>query len=174
LEIEVLRIGHRFVRDDRTLVHLCLVSRALGARAIYLQEIENELKAKVEEVNRSWGGKFEVAQTSSWKEVIKGAKGRGATLVHLSMYGIPLLEKIQELRRSPKILLIVGGPKVPGDVYRLADHNVSVTSQPHSEIAAVAIMLHELQQGEELKREFGPSKLKIVPQKRGKQVELRA
>jgi len=45
-----------------------------------------------------------------------------------------------------------------------------VTNQPHSEIAALAIALHELQGGEELKRDFGKSKLRVLPKERGKQV----
>ena len=44
--IRVLRVGHRFVRDDRTITHLCLVSRALGAEVIYLQEVEKELAVR--------------------------------------------------------------------------------------------------------------------------------
>jgi len=55
-------------------------------------------------------------------------------------------------------------------VYREADYNVAVTSQPHSEIAALAIALHEIQRGEELKRTFQKSRLRIVPSPRGKRV----
>jgi tRNA (cytidine56-2'-O)-methyltransferase len=149
------------------------VSRALGAKAIYLEEVENELRAMIDEVNISWGGKFEVTQTDSWRQILKQAKNDGNILIHLSMYGVPLYERIEELRHFSKVLLIVGGPKVPGEVFRLADQNISVTAQPHSEIAALAITLHELQRGEELKRGFGPSKLKIIPKEKGKQVEVR-
>lgn len=59
---------------------------------------------------------------------------------------------------------------MPGYVYHSADYNIAVTSQPHSEIAALAIVLHEIQSGEELKRNFGKSKLRIVPSARGKSV----
>ena len=37
------------------------------------------------------------------------------------------------------ILIIVGGSKVPGKVYKAADWNVSVTTQPHSEVSSLAI-----------------------------------
>jgi tRNA (cytidine56-2'-O)-methyltransferase len=171
--IRVLRIGHRFVRDDRTITHLCLVSRALGAESIYLQEVEKELLDSVEEVNKSWGGEFRVVEEPSWKKVVLAAKKDGRLVVHLTMYGTPLQERVDEMRRSGGFfLIVVGGPKVPGDIYGLADINVAVTNQPHSEVAALAILLHELQEGKELKREFGRSKLKIVPQERGKKVEL--
>ena len=66
--MKVVRLGHRYVRDYRTLTHLCLVARALGAEAIYLEEVEKELLASVDEVNKSWGGDFQVIQ-EGWKKV---------------------------------------------------------------------------------------------------------
>lgn len=169
--ITVLRIGHRYVRDYRTLTHLCLVSRAFGAEAIYLEEIDDGLAEVVREVNNSWGGRFEVRQASSWKYVIAEAKKEGRAVVHLTMYGIPVQDLSKKLEKHDKLLIVVGGPKVPGEVYRLADYNVSVTSQPHSEVAALAIVLHEVQKGEELKKEFWPAKMKIIPSEKGKRIE---
>lgn len=169
--IRVLRIGHRYVRDYRTLTHLSLVSRAFGAEGIDLEEIDDGLLEGVREVNEAWGGGFEVRKVQSWKSAIGEAKREGRLVVHLTMYGMPVQDKIAELRKGGKFLVAVGGPKVPGDVYRMADYNIAVTSQPHSEIAALAIVLHELQSGEELKKEFGPSKMKILPSERGKRVE---
>ena len=169
--IRVLRIGHRYVRDYRTLTHLCLTSRALGAESVYLEEIDDGLLEGVQEVNEAWGGGFQVLRVPSWRSAFSEAKKEGRKVVHLTMYGMPLQEKAEELRRHPKLLIAVGGPKVPGDAYRLADYNVAVTSQPHSEIAALAIALHELQGGEELKKAFGPARMKIVPSERGKRVE---
>ncbi|MBI3859684.1 MAG: tRNA (cytidine(56)-2'-O)-methyltransferase [Thaumarchaeota archaeon] len=168
--IRVLRVGQRYVRDDRTFTHLCLVSRALGAESIFLEDAENDLLSTVEEVNRTWGGEFRVVLGEPWRKVMKEAKAEGRRTVHLTMYGMPLQDKIPELRALDNILVIVGGPKVPGEVYHEADHNVAVTSQPHSEIAALAIALHEIQAGEELKKNFGKSKLKVVPAPKGKRV----
>jgi tRNA (cytidine56-2'-O)-methyltransferase len=124
----------------------------------------------VAEVNRTWGGEFEVVVGRAAKKVIAEAKEEGRKVVHLTMYGLPLQDRIDELRGAEKILVVVGGPKVPGYVYHSADLNVAVTSQPHSEIAALAILLHEVQSGEELKRSFGKSKLRIIPSARGKRV----
>jgi len=163
-------VGHRFVRDDRTLTHLCLVSRALGAEAIYLEEAETEIVQQVRDVNESWGGSFEVTVGTPWRRVIQEAKKDGRKVVHLTMYGLPLLDRVGELRGFRKFLVVVGGPKVPGEIYHIADYNISVTTQPHSEVAALAIALHELQGGEELKRDFGKSKLRVLPKERGKQV----
>jgi len=39
MEIEVLRIGQRLVRDDRVTTHVALVARAFGARKIYMNEV---------------------------------------------------------------------------------------------------------------------------------------
>jgi len=170
VSIRVLRVGHRYVRDDRTLTHLCLVSRALGAEAIYLEEAESDLIEQMREVNESWGGEFDVMLDRSWKDVVSNARREGRKVLHLTMYGVPLPDKLAELRKLRKFLVVVGGPKVPSQLYHLADYNLAVTSQPHSEIAALAITLHEIQRGEELKRDFGKSKLRIVPREKGKQV----
>ncbi len=168
--IRVLRLGQRYVRDDRTLTHLCLVSRAMGAETIFLEDAEKDVTGTVEEVNRTWGGDFRVVLGAPWRRVIQDAKKEGRGVVHLTMYGTPILDKVDELRRMEKMLLVVGGPKVPGKVYHDADLNVSVTSQPHSEIAALAVALHEIQGGEELKRTFEKSRLRILPKARGKEV----
>lgn len=166
----MLRVGQRYVRDDRTLTHLCLVSRALGAESIYLEDAEKDVLGTLEGVNRSWGGNFGAVLGEPWRKVIREAKKEGRAVVHLTMYGMPLQEKVEELRRQDRMLIVVGGPKVPGKVYHEADYNIAVTSQPHSEIAALAIVLHEIQGGEELKRSFGKSRLRILPSETGKRV----
>ncbi|MGD1054476.1 MAG: tRNA (cytidine(56)-2'-O)-methyltransferase [Nitrososphaerales archaeon] len=168
--IRVLRIGQRYVRDDRTLTHLCLVSRALGAESIFLGDAEKDVVGTLEEVNRTWGGDFQVILGVPWRKVIQDSKAERRSIVHLTMYGMPLQDKVAELRGLEKLLLVVGGPKVPGKVYHESDYNIAVTSQPHSEIAALAIALHEIQSGEELKRAFEKSRLRILPSPKGKRV----
>ena len=168
--IRVLRVGQRYVRDDRTLTHLCLVSRALGAETIYLEDAEKDVTATLDEVNSTWGGDFKAVLGVSWRKMIQEAKKEGRKVVHLTMYGLPIQDVAPSLRELDKILLVIGGPKVPGRVYHEADFNVAVTSQPHSEVAALAIALHEIQSGEELKRTFQKSKLRILPSARGKRV----
>jgi len=168
--IRVLRVGQRYVRDDRTLTHLCLVSRALGAETIYLEDAEKDVTGTLQEVNKTWGGDFAAVLGASWRKIIQDAKKEGRTVVHLTMYGLPIQDVVQDLRKLDKVLIVVGGPKVPGKVYHEADFNVAVTSQPHSEVAALAIVLHEMQGGEELKRTFQKSKLRILPTAHGKRV----
>ncbi|QQG48107.1 MAG: tRNA (cytidine(56)-2'-O)-methyltransferase [archaeon] len=168
--IQVLRVGQRYYRDERTLTHLCLVSRALGAESIFLEDAEKDVTRTLAEVNEAWGGDFQAFLGAPWRRVIQDAKKEGRKVVHLTMYGLPIQDVATELRKLEKVLLVVGGPKVPGRVYHEADYNVAVTSQPHSEVAALAIALHELQGGEELKRTFQKSKLRIQPSARGKRV----
>ena len=106
--------------------------------------------------------------------MVKDFKSRGGVVVHLTMYGINLPRIIDEIREIWKqgrsLLVIVGGEKVPGEVYGLADYNIAVTNQPHSEIAALATFLDWLQEGRELEREFPNARLKIIPSLRGKKV----
>jgi tRNA (cytidine56-2'-O)-methyltransferase len=146
------------------------VARAFGAESITLEDAEYDTVRKVEEVNLNWGGDFRVEIERAWRKVIERARGEGRRVVHLTMYGMPLQDVVSELRGIDDMLVVVGGPKVPGEVYGLADYNVAVTSQPHSEVAALAVLLHEVQGGEELKRDFGKSRMKIIPSPKGKQV----
>jgi tRNA (cytidine56-2'-O)-methyltransferase len=73
------------------------------------------------------------------------------------------------LERSSDLLLVVGAEKVPRDAYDLADWNVSVGNQPHSEIAALAVFLDRLTGGGNLYAETG-GRITIVPNPRGKTV----
>lgn len=169
--ITVLRLGHRRERDARISTHCGLVARALGAaEIIYSGEKDTKLLESVRSVVKNWGGPFSVSYAPSWKEVIKRYKKKGFSVCHLTMYGIPLQSIIGKIRKKKKILVAAGAEKVPGEAYRLADFNVAVTGQPHSEIAALAIFLHEYFRGSELERKFKNARLRIVPQEHGKKV----
>ncbi len=164
--VKVLRLGHRLGRDARISTHCGLVARAFGASSIvYSGERDGKMMDSVEKVVGDWGGPFSVSH-GDWKKEIKGFRG---TKVHLTMYGMPLENKISEIRKKRNVLVIVGGEKVPGEVYRLADYNIAVTSQPHSEIAVLAVFLHEYFRGKPKK--FKGARLKIVPQEKGKRVK---
>ncbi len=168
--IVVLRLGHRIVRDKRITTHVALSARALGASGIILSgEKDNEIIESVNDVSERWGGEFFCEYRRDWKGVIREFKEQGFTIVHLTFYGIPLQQRIKELREK-NILVIVGGEKVPRAVYELADYNISVTNQPHSEVSALAIFLHECFNGQELFKSFENARLKIIPQERGKKV----
>jgi tRNA (cytidine56-2'-O)-methyltransferase len=165
----VLRVGHRPGRDPRLTTHLALAARALGARTMYLHPPDPELARRIQAVVRRWGGTFEVVPASDWKSVVRSFDG---PVVHLTMYGLPLERVLPSIARHPRILLVVGGAKVPPDLYRLASHNVAVGHQPHSEVAAVAVALDRLR-GLPGSRAFPGARHVIIPRARGKRVVRR-
>ncbi len=166
--VHVLRVGHRAGRDPRLTTHLALVARAFGAERMYLHPPDPQLAAGLARVVERWGGPFEVVPAPSWRAVLAGA---GAPVVHLTMYGEPLARLLPRLRRAPQLLLVVGGAKVPAALYGAATYNVAVGSQPHSEVAALAVTLRELR-GLPGSRPFPGARQRIVPQARGKKVRL--
>lgn len=169
--IVVIRLGHRVGRDDRISTHCGLVSRALGASSIiYSGDHDDNMVAGIKSVSERFGGKFDVGYNPSWKHVIQDFKKRKFTVVHLTAYGMPLQKKITSIKKSKNVLVIVGSEKVPGEIYQLADFNISVTSQPHSEIAALALFLYAYDK-KSLEQKFPKSKIKIIPQEKGKKVE---
>jgi tRNA (cytidine56-2'-O)-methyltransferase len=92
-------------------------------------------------------------------------------VVHLTMYGINIDDIAERLRKESKILVIIGAEKVPQEVYKLADYNIAIGNQPHSEIAALAIFLDRIFAGAQFKRVFADANLKIVPTEKGKKVQ---
>lgn len=170
--LAVLRLGHRLGRDQRISTHCGLVSRALGADGIiYTGEQDTEVVKSIEEVGSKWGGSFAASYEKDWKKVLKEYKQKKFSIVHLTMYGEPVQSKIKALRKKSNVLVVIGGEKVPPEIYQLADANVAVTNQPHSEVAALAIFLHEYFDGKELEKKFKNAKIRVVPQERGKKVE---
>ncbi len=171
--IVVLRYGHRFVRDARVSTHVCLVARAFGADGIVFDKRDEEVRKKIEEVNRNWGGRFWVDFVEDPLEYIKKFKERGF-VVHLTMYGInvnDVIEKIKEdYRKKGNMLVIVGAEKVPWEIYEISDYNVAIGHQPHSEIAALAVFLDRFFEGKELRRKFPDARVEIIPSERGKKV----
>lgn len=169
--VVLLRYGHRIVRDYRVTSHCCLVARALGCRKIIIQGDEDpSIKKSINDVVERWGGSFKVEFAESWKNVIEYHKKKGFLIVHTTMYGSPIQKVESKIRKHSKILLIIGSQKVDSEVYNLSNYNVSVTTQPHSEIAALSIILDRLFEGKELNKKFKNAKIKITPQAKGKKV----
>lgn len=171
--VAVLRIGHRLVRDDRTTTHAVLVSRAMGSEVIYMTDVDDEIKKTLDKVNKRWGGEneFRLEIIDNWKKILKTWKENGGIVVHLTMYGAPINQKIKEIKElKQKILVIIGAEKVPKEVYFLADYNIAIGSQPHSEIAALAIFLDRIFEGNQFNKSFLDEKMKIIPSDKGKNV----
>ena len=171
--IEVVRIGQRVVRDDRVTTHVALVSRGFGAERIYMTEVNPEIKDTIEKINNSWGGNFQVEFIEKWKTIVKKKKDEGFKIVHLSMYGESINDAEGKIGDEENLLIVVGAEKVPREIYELADFNVGVGSQPHSEISALAILLDRIQKGKQFEKEFPNAKRKIIPTKNGKNVQVK-
>ena len=165
--ITVLRIGHRPQRDKRITTHVALVARAFGADRIIITTKDEKIEQSVRDIVERFGGNFEILSGIPLKRALKDFKG---TIVHLTMYGLPVDEIIPKIPKVKDLMIIVGAEKVPREIYELADFNVAVGNQPHSEVAALAIFLDRFLGGKELRREFENAKMKVIPQERGKKV----
>ncbi len=166
----VMRMCHRPFRDMRVTTHVGLVARAFGADGVILADTsDKKVVESIQKVVDLWGGPFFVKSGLRWKEVLKEWKSSGGLVVHLTMYGLPV-EEVMEKVRGKDVLIVVGAEKMPTEVFELADLNVSVGNQPHSEVAATAIMLDRIFEGSEFKKEFKKWKLKVTPSKKGKNV----
>jgi tRNA (cytidine56-2'-O)-methyltransferase len=168
--IVVFRLGHRRARDPRLTTHVCLTARAFGADAVWVSERDRALEASVASAVARFGGPFEVRTGVPWRQAVRDFAG---VKVHLTMYGEGLDGRVAEVRRAARgrdLMVIVGGPKVPGEVYGLADFNLAVGNQPHSEVAALALALDRLTRGAWARKRFKGALVAVRPSPRGKDV----
>jgi tRNA (cytidine56-2'-O)-methyltransferase len=166
--ITVLRIGHRISRDKRITTHVFLTARALGAdQGVLSGEKDDKILASIRKTTSNWGGDFSVDYVRDWKQYVKEAKSDGFKIIHLTMYGMPVQAQMSKIK-SNKVLIIVGSEKVAPEAYQLADFNIAVTNQPHSEVAALALFLDRYFKGRELNKKFN-GKIQIIPSERGKE-----
>lgn len=172
-EVCVLRFGHRPGRDDRMTTHVGLTARALGADRVVFPDNATQSRDTVEGVTGRFGGPFAVELSGSQKAFVRDWEG---SVVHLTMYGERIQDVEDEIRErhcETPLLVIVGGEKVPFELYEHADWNVGVTNQPHSEVAGLAVFLDRLFEGRELDREWAGAERRVIPQATGKRVEER-
>ena len=170
MRVVVLRIGHRPERDKSITTHVGLVARAFGASEMLLTGRDAHIEESLADASRRWGGSFALKSDVSWKGEVIRWKEAGGAVVHLTMYGTNLPDVIDEISHCERDLLVaVGAEKVPAEMYQLADWNVAVGNQPHSEVAALAVFLDRLFLGRELEEDFAGG-LKIVPSARSKKV----
>ena len=171
-EIVVLRYGHRHVRDYRVTSHCCLVARAFGADKIeVIGERDQSIVDTLNEINARWGKGAELEFFDSWEKRFEHYRGAGFTSVHLTMYGLQVQDVEGELAKKGKLLIIIGSQKVEREVYERSDYNVSVTRQPHSEIAALAVFMDRVQKGTELSKTFPGARIEVEPVNKGKKVK---
>lgn len=169
----MLRLGHRPGRDKRVTTHVGLVARAFGASGIAIAGVRDESVVKsLLKVRDLWGCRdFSIEDGVDPVEYIERWKRSNGVVVHLTMYGVHVDDVIEQIRSLGRdILVIVGAEKVPRVFYELADFNVAIGHQPHSEVAALAVFLDRLFGGKELRLICPDAKLYVVPQQRGKKV----
>tara|TARA_B100001996_G_scaffold85818_1_gene63394 strand:+ start:3359 stop:3874 length:516 start_codon:yes stop_codon:yes gene_type:complete len=156
---EVLRIGHRPERDKRITTHVALTARAFGASKVYISNPDSRVIKSVEEVVAKFGGNFKIIPTSNPKKIVQDSN---LLIVHLTMFGLSIDESVKKIKDEKRgILFIVGAEKVPPWVFELADYNISIGNQPHSEVAALAIAMNNLHL-ESYNKEF-KGKLSVIP-----------
>lgn len=166
----MLRLGHRPERDKRITTHVGLTSRLLGAEGMLLASDDPGIVKTIDDVVQRWGGNFYVKNNINFRQEIRDWKAAGGKVCHLSMYGVNLPTVVNELKQCEKLMIVVGAEKVPPEIYQLSDWNVAVGSQPHSEVAAVAITMDRIAEGEPLDIVFPGAELTIVPSEKGKKV----
>ncbi|MBS3749771.1 MAG: tRNA (cytidine(56)-2'-O)-methyltransferase [Candidatus Thermoplasmatota archaeon] len=164
--ISVLRIGHRPYRDKRITTHVALVARAFGADSIFIDTHDDKIEETVHSVCNRFGGNFSIQTGVSPMKIIKKWEG---SIVHLTMYGETVKESLKVLDTKKDLLLIVGAEKVPPQFYDIADINVAVGNQPHSEVAAVAIFLDRFT-NQSWEHDQFDGEMTIIPSKHGKKV----
>jgi tRNA (cytidine56-2'-O)-methyltransferase len=168
----VLRMGHRF-RDQRVTTHVCLTARALGADGVIIADREDKtVEATIREVGKKFGGNFSIESGKPWRKTIREWREQGGKIVHLTAYGLPLPAVIEEIGKAKgDILAVVGSEKMPGEVFKVADWNVSVTNQPMSEVSALGVFLDWHLKHRALERTFSNGEVRIVPSVDQKRVE---
>ncbi|MEF8779618.1 MAG: tRNA (cytidine(56)-2'-O)-methyltransferase [Haloferacaceae archaeon] len=211
-DVVVLRYGHRPGRDDRMTTHVGLTARALGADGVLFPTNAGQSKETVDGVTERFGGPFVAELRGEQRAAVRDWQG---IVVHLTMYGEPVQDVEDEIRRHHRgdgdegdggegdgvegdggegdgvegdggegdgvegddatgsgepILVVVGGEKVPFELYERADYNVAVTNQPHSEVAGLAVFLDRLFEGRELDREWEDADRRVLPRETGKEV----
>lgn len=166
--IKILRLGHRLGRDKRVSTHLGLVARAFGGdEIIFSGDKDKKLMKNLEETKKTWGGNMKIEYEKNWRKLLEEFDGK---TIHLTMYGEKIQDKIEEIRKHRNLLIIAGGKKVPGELYGLADYNIAITNQPHSEVASLAVFLDKYFQGKELDKKFEGGKFQVRPKKSGKEI----
>ena len=150
--------------------HVALTARAFGAQGIILPTSANQAAQTAVDITERFGGPFDVLQVADPGAAVKAHEG---PVIHLTMYGQPLADVVGPIRSALEAspgLIVVGGEKVPGEVYARAEWNVAVGNQPHSEVAALAVCLDRLSDGAWAGRAWTDADRRIVPHPSGKRV----
>jgi len=167
--VSVLRLGHRRERDKRITSHLGLTARAFGADEVILAGEEDESAIETwRSVSERFGGDFECRYEANPMSFLRrfakdAGDGKPGQIVHLTMYGESWRESLSSIESNRPMVIVVGGTKVPGEVFRLANYNISVGNQPHSEVAALGVFLESLIGQIDESKHFQGGEIQVVP-----------
>ena len=167
--VSVLRLGHRRERDKRITSHLGLTARAFGADEVILAGEKDESAIETwRSVSERFGGDFECRYEANPMSFLRrfakdAGDGKPGQIVHLTMYGESWRESLSSIESNRPMVIVVGGTKVPGEVFRLANYNISVGNQPHSEVAALGVFLESLIGQIDESKHFQGGEIQVVP-----------
>ena len=167
--VSVLRLGHRRERDKRITSHLGLTARAFGADEVILAGEEDESAMETwRSVTERFGGDFECRYEPNPMSFLRrfskdAGDGKPGEIVHLTMYGGSWRDSISLIEKTRPMVIVVGGTKVPGEVFRLANYNVSIGNQPHSEVAALGVFLESMIGQIDESTHFQGGEIQVVP-----------
>ena len=176
-KIVVLRWGHRPQRDVRLTTHVALTARALCASGFILSDVEDKnIEQTVKKITAHWGGTFQFEMGTPWKKVVRDWKASGGIVVHLTAYGENIqtsdaLNRIKNINKDFCSLSEAKKFQANSTQTKYQILTCRVGNQPHSECAALAVFLDRFFAGEELAKDFGGAKMKIVPSARGKKIK---
>ena len=169
--VNVLRLGYRVGRDPRITTHLGLVARAFGAQNFLVSGDEDKkMFESIKSVNTNFGGNMETGYVEKPIKWMRDFVKNGGALVHLTMYGLPYKDVIPEIPIDKPLGIVVGGPKVPAEVFQISDFNVAIGNQPHSEVAALGLFMERLMDSVGYNDAFSDAKFTIIPDSEGKNV----
>ncbi len=142
-------------------VDLALAARAFGAQQIvFTSERSDRLVRHFKSVVSKWGGSFEVLFTKDWIGFVK--EKRNYKSVYLTQFGLPF-SKVSSIIKTYKNLVVIISTDGARGAAAHSDFNVSISTQPHVSISALAIFLHEFYSGRELAMHFENAKYRVVP-----------
>ncbi len=170
-DITVVRLGHRQQRDKRITSHLGLTARAMGATHFVLcGDDDAKVLDTLSDVTTTFGGNFTAEHHAKPLGFLRHFTKKGGRIVHLTMYGEDFQSVTPTIPTDTPVAVVVGGAKVPGEIYKLADYNIAVGHQPHSEVAALALFLSEIMGGVAGAEHFPGARLEVKPHPSGKVV----
>lgn len=162
--ISVLVVG-KCTREVMT--DICMTSRAFGASKISFTCNEDRKVANaVGKISDAWGGKFAISFNADYKKMMSNSPNYKK--IFLTQYGLPVQKVNHSLRTYKNIMVIVSlTDALAQRLIDAADFNVSITTQPHSSVSAIAVFLHTYFNGRENAMQFENAKMKVIPMERG-------